>query len=342
MRMKPSHSLAGTALALALTLATGASAADKRTLCVFDLSGANGDTFAAAKEYQTAAIAWGIDFELKPYSNEKAAADDLRAGKCNAALITGIRARQFNKFTGTLEAIGGIPTYDVLKRVISQLLDPNNAVKLGPYLKSGDFEVAGIFPIGAVYLFVDDKSMNTKEKLAGKKIATLDYDQAAVVMVDVAGAAMTAADITNFAGMFNNGAVDACYAPAAAYKPLELQKGLKGAGGVIRLPLSMLSVQLVAKAADFPADFAVKSRAYSLSRFPAMLALAKKAEAGIAADKWVDIAAADKDRYDQLFQDVRVRLRDKENVFHKDMLRMLLKARCAADSARAECAAKRE
>ena len=337
----PSH-ITLSALLLGLSLASVASAGEKRTLCVFDISGANGDTFTAAKEYQTAAMAWGIDFELRPYSNEKAAADDLRAGKCHASLITGIRARQFNKFTGTLEAIGGVSNYETLKKVFTQLLDPANATKLAGYLKSGDYEVAGLFPIGAVYLFVNNKSINSKEKLAGKKIATLDYDHAAVVMVDVAGASMTAADITNFAGMFNNGAVDACYAPAAAYKPLELQKGLKAAGGVIRLPLAMLSMQLVLHAPSFPAGFGTSSRTYALSRFPNMVSLAKKAESGIPADKWIEVVAADKDRYEQMFQDVRVRLRDKEKVFDKDMLRMLLKARCASDSARAECAAKRE
>jgi hypothetical protein len=104
----------------------------------------------------------------------------------------------------------------------------------------------------------------------------------------------------------------------------------------------MLSVQLVIHAPSFPAGFGTSSRTYALSRFPNMVSLAKRAEAGIPADKWIEIAAADKDRYEQLFQDVRVRLRDKEQVFHKDMLRMLLKARCASDSARAECAAKRE
>ena len=333
--------LATSVAALTLSLAGTASAA-KLPLCVFDISGANGDTFTAAKEYQTAALAWGVDFELKPYSNEKAAADDLRAGKCKAALITGVRARQFNAFTGSIEAIGGIPDYDVLKSVMRQVQDPKNATRLASHLKSGEFEVAGLFPIGGVYLFVKDKSTNTKEKLAGKKIATLDYDQAAVVMVDVAGASMASADITNFAGMFNNGAVDACYAPAAAYKPLELQKGLKSAGGVIRLPLAMLSVQLIIRSADVPADFAVKSREYAFSKFPNMIALAKKAEAGIPASYWIEVVAADKDRYEQLFQDVRVRLRDKEKVFHKDMLRMMLNARCAKDKNRAECAAKRE
>ncbi len=329
-------------LLVLLTLASTALAGEKRTLCIFDISGANGDTFTQAKQMQTAAVAWGVEFELKPYTSEKAAADDFRAGKCHSVLITGVRARQFNAFTGSLEAIGAIPDYDVLRTVLSQVQAPKNAQSLGSRLVQGDFEVAGVFPVGGVYLFVNDKSINSKEKLAGKTIATLDYDKAAVVMVDVAGASMKAADITTFAGMFNNGSVQACYAPAAAYKPLELQKGLKSNGGVIRLPLAMLTVQLIIRPKDFPAGFGVKAREFALSKYGEMVAIAKKAESGIPASYWIDISGGDRDRYEALFQDVRVRLRDKEAVFHKDMLRMMLKARCAKDNARAECAAKRE
>lgn len=51
------------------------------------------------------------------------------------------------------------------------------------------------------------------------------------IMVARAGATAVNSDISNFAAKFNNGQVDMVGAPAYAYKPLELSKGL-GTKGV--------------------------------------------------------------------------------------------------------------
>ncbi len=326
-------------IVLGLTASFSANAwAQKKSLCVFDVSGANGDAFAIMKDYQVAAAGWGVDFELKPYTNEKTAADDFKAGKCDAVLLTGLRARTFNKFSSTLEAMGAIPSYDLLEKAIGLLSGP----KAGDMLKSGDYETVVILPMGAVYLFVKDKSTRTIESLAGKTIATIDFDQAAKTMVREAGASLNAADISTFAGMFNNGAVDACYSPATAYKPLELEKGIKSNGGIVRYPLAQLTAQVIIRSADFPAEFALKSREWSKGEFGRVLKIAKKAEDAIPAKYWIDVPDADRVRYDQLFLDVRVRLRDTDNVYDKQMLTLMRRLRCQADKSRAECAEKRE
>ena len=64
-------------LASAFCFANAAAAGEARTLCVYDPSGANGDAYATMKDFQVAATAWGYDFELKPYTNEKTASDDF-------------------------------------------------------------------------------------------------------------------------------------------------------------------------------------------------------------------------------------------------------------------------
>ena len=63
-------------------------AAETKTLCVFDMLGANGPYFAEMKDYKTAALAWGVDFTLKPYTNERVAAEDFKAGTCDAVIFT--------------------------------------------------------------------------------------------------------------------------------------------------------------------------------------------------------------------------------------------------------------
>ena len=64
-------------------------------------------------------------------------------------------------------------------------------------------------------------------------------------MVQKVGASMITADVATFAGMFNNGSVDACYAPAFAFNALELYKGVGKKGGVIQYPLAQMTLQLL-------------------------------------------------------------------------------------------------
>lgn len=334
-----SRRIAFAPIALAAAFAAApAGAVEKASLCVYDPSGANGDIFNLMKDYRTAAVGWGVEFTLQPYTDEKTASEDFKAGKCDAVLMTGTRVRAFHKFAGTAEAMGALPKYEQLKTVITNL----SSAKAATLMKSGDYEVAGIFPGGAVYLFVSDRNTDTVEELAGKKLATLEFDDAAKVMVRQVGASMMGADVSTFSGMFNNGSVDAAYAPATAYKALELYKGIGSKGGVIRYPLAQMTLQLLVRDSKFADDFTQQSREYASKNFDRALSLVKQAEKEVPANHWIDIPEDDQKRYDQMFLDVRVRLRDQEKVYDKTMLTLLRRIRCQTDAARAECAEKRE
>ncbi|MBQ9396097.1 MAG: hypothetical protein IJU23_11385 [Proteobacteria bacterium] len=322
----------------ALGIAHNAFAGEAKTLCVYDPSGANGDAYATMKDYQVAASAWGVDFTLKPYTNEKTAADDFKADKCDAVFLTGVRARGFTKFAATVEALGATPSYELLGKAIALMAQP----KVAPKLKSGDYETAMVMPMGAVYIMVRDKSWNSIESIAGKKISTIGFDAAATYMVKLAGASMVAADISTFGGIFNNGAADICYAPATAFKPLELEKGVKDKGGIIRYPIAQLTGQVLIHSSKFTPEFAQSSREYGSQNFGKILQLSTKSDASIASKYWIDIDKDAKARYDALFQDVRIKLRDEDKIYDKEMLGMMRRLRCKEDNARPECAQKRE
>ncbi|MFN3198747.1 MAG: putative solute-binding protein [Bradymonadia bacterium] len=330
--------LMATAALVGTLAASSAFAGEAKTLCVYDPSGANGDSFQFMKDYKTAAVAWGVDFTLKPFTDEKIAAEDFKASQCDVALLTGTRTRAFNKFTGTIEAMGALSEYPLLKKLIKNLASP----KAGKLMRSGDYEVAGVFPGGAVFLFVNDRNIDTVGELAGKRIAALDFDKAAQVMVRHVGASMVPAELATFSGMFNNGSVQAAYSPSLGYKALELYKGIGKNGGVIRYPLAQLTFQLVTRPGSMPEGFGEKSRAWAAANFDKFLKVVKRSDAGVDAKHWVDIPDADKAKYDIMFQEVRIRLRDQEKVYDKKMLKLLRKLRCKADGARAECAEKKE
>src|SRR5690606_33689386 len=78
----------------------------KRTICVWDPIGRAGPIFQAAMDQKPKAAAFGVDLNMVPYTDEAIAVADLKANRCDAALISGMRARNFNTFTGTTDAIG--------------------------------------------------------------------------------------------------------------------------------------------------------------------------------------------------------------------------------------------
>ncbi|TGL82624.1 putative solute-binding protein [Leptospira yasudae] len=319
---------------LALALASSLSAADpiNKTICVFDPSGTHGDIYKSALRYQAQALNWGIRLEPKAYTDEVVANSDFKAGKCNLALLTSLRVRGYVPQSGSLEAIGALPSYDLLKRTIDVLANP----KARQLNVAGEYETMAMFPGGAVYLLLRDKNLRSIKDLAGKKIATLTYDQAATTMVDVVGSSMVPAEIATFAGIFNNGRADACYSPAVGFKPLELMKGVVPNGGIVKFPIGQLTFQIVGKTADFPADYGNQSRQWAATQFETMLELTRKAEKEVPAKYWLEVPKEEVKGYFEKFREVRIKLRDK-GVYHASILKLMKGVRCKADAAAEEC-----
>lgn len=325
------------AIALCSLSATYSAAAEKRSMCVFDPLGATGPVFSLTKDSKVKALEWGYDIELRAYTDEKIASDDFLAGQCDAVLLTDVRAREFNKFTGTLVALGAIPGYDELSTLLRTLSSP----KAAPLMRSENYEIVGIAPAGAVYVFLRDRSIDQVEKIQGKKIATLDYDPAAVVMVRQVGASVVSATTSSFAGKFNNGSVDVAYAPAVAYEPLELYKGVQPDGAILKYDFAQMTFQLVASADKFSELFKQNMREYYQSRFDEFLAIVKKAEADIPESVWLVPSKEQVAGFDNLLREVRITLRD-DGVYHPKTLKLMLKVRCQADATKAECIDGRE
>lgn len=332
MSISGSNRIAPWLAALATTLAC-AGTASAQTFCVFDLLGAQGDVYNIMKDYQIEASKWGANLQLKAYSDEKVASEEFKAGQCDGVLLTGLRARAYNPFTGSLDSLGGLPNYKVTNFVLSTLEKPSAA----KYMVMGNYEVAGILPAGAIYLFMNDRSINNVSKLAGKKIAYFDYDRAQPKMIQKIGAQGVASDITNFAGKFNNGSVEVVGAPAIAFKPLELFKGLGSKGAIARFPVLQLSYQIIVRKDKFPEGFGQKSRDFASALYPRAMSLVSRAEGQIENNYWMDISQADTDKYFVLLRDSRISLTS-EGIYDKKMLHVLREARCHVNPADAECA----
>lgn len=322
----------------ALIVATGLLAAvsttqAKQVMCVFDLVGKNGDVFTLMKDYQLAAKNWGADLELKVNSNEAVIAEDFKAGKCDAVSITGMRGRQFNSFTGSLDAIGAIPDLNLAVKIMQGLASPNFA----KYMTNGKYEVVGVIPVGDAFLMVNDRNINTVAKAAGKKIAVLDYDQAQKIMVQQIGAQAVSADVTNFGSKFNNGQVDIIGAPAAVFKPLELHKGLGSKGAIVNYPLLQVTGNIIIRPDKFPAGYGQKSRDWIKTQLPRANSIIGKMKADIPAKYWMQVPEGDKLGYQKLMRESRISL-TKQGVYNKQMMKILWQFRCKNDPKNFECA----
>lgn len=307
----------------------------KRSFCVFDPIGANGPLFAIAKSFKPVALRDGIELDMRAYTDEKIAAEDFKAGQCDAVLLTGTRARQFNKFTGSLEAMGAIPGEEEMRLLFNTLSQP----KARSLMTNDRYEVAGIFPGGAVYLFTRDRAIDTDtvQKLQGKKIATLDYDTASLTMVRHVGASVVGANSANFAGKFNNGSVDLAYAPAVAYTPLELYKGVQPDGGVFKYTLAYMNFQVILHRDRFPDSAGQMVRDESVKRIEEAYKIIRDAEADIPDKYWMHLPEEEIADYNQMLREVRLSLLD-EGVYDERALRLMKAIRCRVDGARAECA----
>lgn len=346
MKMVTTMSKIGAAAIVALSASSAAQAAQR--ICVYDLLGASGDLFNMAKDYVIAAQRHGVSIELKGYTDERVATEDFRTGQCDGVIATAFRTRQFNPVAGAIDSLGATTivkdgkidmaaSYEVVRRIVQTYSDPK-AAKL---MVDGNYEVGGVVPLGAAYPVVNDRKINTVEALAGKRIASFDYDKAQAVMIQKIGAQPVSADIMNFSSKFNNGSVDFIAAPTLAYKPLELHKGIGKNGAMVRFPILILTYQVILNRTKFPEGFGDKSRDYWLTQFDRALQLVKQSDASIPPSTWMDLSSENAYKYTLMLRESRIDIAQK-GLYDKRGLKIIKRIRCSVNPADPECATKSE
>lgn len=324
-----------TLMLLASLFSTNLMAAEKpeRLFCVFDPIGTRGPVYENMLDYQAMALDWGVKLELKAYTNEAVVLADFKSGLCDAMGVTGTRIPPYNKFTGSIEAVGAVHSYSNLRKLIGLISSP----KAAKFMSDKDYEVAGILPGGAVYIFVRDKKIDSVEAAAGKRVATIEYDKPSRKVVERIGATMVPASVATFATRFNNGDVDITYAPAIAYKPFEMHKGLGEKGGIYPFVLAQMNFQMVLHKNRFPKDFAQSSRNYAFKNFDEAMKHIKAAEQQIPKKYWLDLPEEKSKKYQEMFRQIRIEL-TKQGAYDARMIKIMFKLRCRDNPNHYECA----
>ncbi|MFT6028820.1 MAG: hypothetical protein ACI8O8_000549 [Oleiphilaceae bacterium] len=321
-------------ISLLLSLVSfSAYALEDKVFCVWDPVGRNGPVMSFYSDLIPKAQSWGLNIRFIAYTDESVAANDFKAGRCQAVLLTSIMARQFVQFGGTMDAIGAINSEKGLELVLATLARP----RAGKLMIQGNYEVVATFPVGSMFAFVNDRSMQSIDDFSGKRMAILNGDPQARKFSDLAGTSPMNVTLASFAGQFNNGNLDIVLMPALAYNTFELYNGLGEKGGIINYRLYYGMLQTVARRDLFPEDFGHKMRNYILTRLKDIGKMVKDAEAEIPQKYWIEISQFTKDEIDHFSKRVRMSLKD-DKINHPTALKLLWKIRCRLDRSRGECA----
>ncbi len=329
---------------VALTLAAIPMAqAAKPKFCIYDPLGTSGEGYRAAKDYVVAMQKHNFDIDIKSYLDERVAVEDFRTGQCDGVMATALRTRQFNTLAASMDTVGaativrkGKIDFDGSMEVVRKFIGTLSSPKAADLMKSNGYEIVGIIPLGAVYPFVNDRSIDTLEKAAGKRVAAFDYDKAQAQLIQRVGARPVSVDVTNFSAMFNNNNVDVIMAPSIVYKPLELYKGIGTKGGVGRFPLTIITYQMVIRADKFPPEFGQKSRDYVFGSFDQVLEVVKRADKDIPEKLWIDPTPADNERYVNIMREGRIEMAEK-GFYDKKGLKLVKKIRCSVYPEASDC-----
>ena len=305
----------------------------KRKICVWDIAGRSGPIYGAARDQAIMLLEYGIEIELDAYTNEGVLSQDLQAGRCDAALMTGLRGRLFNRFAGSIDAIGAVPTETHMRMLLQVLAHP----RMAPNMESGEYVILGLAPAGAAYVFVNDRSINSLAAAAGKRVAVLDYDETQARMVAQVGATPVATDIAGAPNRFNNGVVDVLPAPLVAYEIMELYRGMTPNGGIVDYPLAQITMQLIGRRDKFPTEIAQLVREAFFEGYDQIMEQLRAEEAKVPDHWWIPLPPEDRREYEVMMQEARLQLLE-EGYYDPEMLRLQRRIRCRLESDRYECA----
>lgn len=309
---------------------TSAFAAPKN-ICVFDPIGKSGDVFVTAQDLSSEFLSTGVSFELKLYLDENKAKRDFKTGICDGVILTGLSAREFNRFAAAIEAPGMMEDYSNL----GQILAIAASEKAAKYMRQGNVEIAGIYPAGSVYMVINDRSRATPRGLNGMRIININDDDMINSFAQRVGARSVVGTTNNFAKFFKEGKVDITFAPMALLEAFELDKAAAYNGGIPDTPIALLTLQLVINADRFPEGFGQQAREISLNNYERVLQITKDAEAKVPGNLWID-TTADRDTWARIAMTIRKEMVGK-GYFHPKMIAILNRFRCNGDGVLEGC-----
>ena len=108
-----------------------------------------------------------------------------------------------------------------------------------------------------------------------------------------------------------------------------------------RVPILILTYQIVLNHSKFPAGFGEKSRQYWNGQFDRAMALINKAERDVPAATWGDLTPENMIKYTVMLRDARIDIAE-QGVYDKQGLSIIKRVRCSINAGDSECSSQSE
>lgn len=309
------------------------SLADELKICVFDLSGVNGDTMMMMKDYVLVAKKWDVNIQLKTYTTLAPAMRDFESKQCDGLVADNFSTKKFNNFMATIGAVGIMPNYNVAQSVFQALASP----RLANRFQYKSYEVIGYIPYGFAYFFTKDRSINSLQELAGKRLGIMDADPSQRRMAQKVGMAPIAMNIDNIATKFRRGEFDIVPSPLIGYQAFDGRTILGEKGGVANYPVAFVSMNVVLHKGNYPVDLGMKSRQWFSQQSWRMIKVVQGWEKHIPKHMFYNIPHIDVVSYERLTSQLRKEFIDNKT-YDSSMITLIRKIRCNQDPKFIECA----
>jgi hypothetical protein len=306
-----------------------------RMTCVWDVLGKQGPIYTATVDQSLRMKHYGITMHVAAYTNEQDVVDKLKTGECDASIMSGAQAKQFNDFTGSIEALGGVPTRKHM-RYLMQVLASTYAHKK---MQQGNYQIVGIIPIGANYLFTHDNKKPTLRRSFSGKAAVVSDDVSQKALYSAFGMkTVTGKNTAAAAGAYNLSDADVVMSPLVGYNMFNLGTGLKY-GSIVDYPLSQMTLQVVSRIDTIPPEVGQFLREDLFVKLNMLYREVEKNSREVPRHKMHKLSSRDAKLLDTKIALIRDEL-TKEGGYNKGMMKLQRKIRCKIDRSRQECQSK--
>ena len=199
---------------------------DNLVLCITGAFGVSSHLRTYFDDYAKQSLDYGVSLVLKRYEDETKAIQDYQDGSCPMLAVSGVRARVFNKFTGSIDSFGAVQTYNSLRIIIETVLSK----KAEKFLINNDHEIVVILPGAAQFAFVASRNIVTIESFSNRKIGVSTVTPENRYFARVIGMIPIESGSNTIANKFANGVTDVAMLPTSAFTLKKLE-GVFQVGG---------------------------------------------------------------------------------------------------------------
>jgi hypothetical protein len=303
-----------------------------RTTCVWDVLGKQGPIYASTIDQALRMRHYGMTLKVEAYTNEQEVVDKLKSGECDTSIMSGVQAKQFNDFTGSIEALGGVPSREHM-RYLMQVLASTHAHKK---MQQGDYHIVGVIPIGASYLFTHEERKPTLKRTFKGRAAVVSSDAGQKAIFDDFGMeVISGQNSAAAAGAYNLADADVVVAPLVGYNMFNLGTGLKN-GSIVDYPIAQMTLQVVSRIDTIPPEVGQFLREDLFIKLNMMYREVEKNSREVPRDKMFKFSPREEKLLDSKVSAIREQI-TAEGGYNKGMIKLQKKIRCKIDKTRQEC-----